>query len=123
SLRREGQGSPHGELVADARDDAAAADRPADALDLAAERELVAGLDDALEADVVDAGEERDLSTVLLFGQHRHRPGLGERLDHDHAGHDRPAGEVPGKEPLVAANVLPRDDANAGLELDHLVEE
>ena len=58
--------------------------------------ELVAGRDDALEAHVVDAGEERELAAVLLLDEHGDRAGLRERLDHLHAGHDRVAGKVPG---------------------------
>ena len=54
--------------------------------------------------------------------EHAHRPGLGERLDHQHAGHDRLAREVPAQEPLVAADRRARDDADAGLELDDLVD-
>ena len=104
--RREGQRAAHGELVADARDRLAAADRPAHRLELAGERQLVARLDDPLEAHVVDPGEERELAAVLLERQRRDRAGLRERLDHDHARHDRPAGEVPGEEPLVAAHRL-----------------
>ena len=94
---------------------------PAHRLEVAFERQLVARAHDALEANVVDAGEEGDPATVLLLAEHRDRAGLGERLDHLHAGHDR----VPGK---VARAVLLRDelegdDAAAGTELGHLVQQ
>ena len=45
----------------------AAPDRAAHPLQLALELELVARLDDALEAHVVDAREERDAAAVLLL--------------------------------------------------------
>ena len=48
----------------------------AHALELAAERQLVARLDDPLEAHVVDAGEERQLAAVLLRDEHGDRAGL-----------------------------------------------
>src|SRR5439155_14163027 len=83
--------------------------------------ELLAGTDDALEADVVDAGEERELAAVLLLGEYRHRPRLRERLDHLHAGHDRVPGEV--ARAVLLGDALARDDARAGLELEDLVDE
>ena len=112
-----------GELVADPRDRLPAADRAARGLDLAGQRQLVARLDDPLEAHVVDPGEERELAAVLLERERGDRARLRERLDHDHARHDRPAGKVAGEEPLVAGHPLARDDAHARLELEHLVEE
>ena len=48
---------------------------------------------------------------------------LGKRLDHDHAGHDRPPGEVPAHVPLVLRHAVLGDGAHAGLELEHPVEE
>ena len=55
--------------------------------------------------------------------QHRDRARLRHRLDDQDAGHDRPPGKVACQIPLVRANGLPRDDALAGLELDHLVDQ
>ena len=98
-----------------------AADRPAHRLELALERELVAGPDDALEAHVVDPGEERELPAVLLLREHRNGAALRERLDHLHARHDRVPGKVSGA--VVVGDALARDDAVARLELEHLVEE
>ena len=54
------------------------------------------GPHDPLEAHVVDAGEERELAAVLLLGEHGDGAGLRQRLDHQHAGHDRVAREVAG---------------------------
>src|SRR5439155_19021041 len=88
---------------------AATPDRPPNRLDLAGQPQLVARPDDPLEADVVDAREQRELAAILLLGEHRDRAGLCKRLDHDHAGHDRPAREVPGEKPLVPTDRLPRD--------------
>ena len=57
-------------------------------------RQPVAGLDDALEAALVDAREEPDaVAEALLLGDvDGHR--LGQRLDLEHAGHHRQAREV-----------------------------
>ena len=94
---------------------------PRTVLERALERQLVAGPHDALEAHVVDAGEERELAAVLLLHEHGNRAGLRERLDHLHAGHDRVAGKVPGA--ILLGHGLARDDARARLELDDLVEQ
>ena len=94
---------------------------PAHRLEVALERQLVARPHDALEADVVDAREERDPAAVLLQAEHGDRACLSERLDHLHAGHDRVAGEVAGA--VLLGDELARDDAHVRLELDHLVEQ
>ena len=83
--------------------------------------EHVARPHDALEADVVDAGEERELARVLGLREHRDRAALGERLDHLHARHDRVAGEVAGA--VLVGDGLPRDDTLARHELEHLVDQ
>src|SRR5262245_16748373 len=121
--RRKGERSADGQLVAHRRPGLAAADRPTHRLEFADERELVTGLDDALEAHVVDSCEERELAAVLLEGESGDRTGLRQGLDHDHARHDRPAREVPGEEPLVAAHLLAGDDPGSRLELQHFVDE
>ena len=82
--------------------DASAAPEPAAELlhdDLEAER--VARLDDALEAALVDAGEEPDpiAEPGLLRDVDRHR--LGECLDLDDARHHRQPREVALEEPLA----------------------
>jgi len=82
-------------LVADEGTSFALRDRAAHARELAFEREHVARLDDALEAAVVDAREERDLAVVLLRCEHRHRAGLGDRLDREHPGMTGRSGNVP----------------------------
>ena len=93
---------------------------PPNGLERALQRQFVAGPDNPLEADVVDAGEEREPPAVLLLGQHRDGAGLRERLDHLHARHDR----VPRKVAcaVLVGHALARDDARAWLELDDLVE-
>src|SRR5439155_22257741 len=55
---------------------AATPDRPPNRLDLAGQPQLVARPDDPLEADVVDAREQRELAAILLLGEHRDRAGL-----------------------------------------------
>ena len=109
--------------IADVGRRLAAADRAADLVDLARQRERVAGLDDTLEAAVVDAGEEGDPAAILLLDEHCHGARLGHRLDDQHTGHHRAAGEVPGEPPVVRANVADRDDAASRLEYGHLVEQ
>ena len=99
----------------------AAADRAAHRLDVALERQRLAGPHDALEAHVVDAREERELAAVLGLREHGDRAALRERLDHLHAGHDRVAGEVAGA--VLVGHGLARDDALARHELEHLVEQ
>ena len=110
-------------LAVDARPALALGDRAAHADELALEREDVPRLDDPLEAAVVDAGEERDLPAVRLVGEDGDGAGLRDRLDREHAGHDRPLGEVAREPPVVGADLAPADDALAGLELDDLVDE
>jgi biotin-[acetyl-CoA-carboxylase] ligase BirA-like protein len=99
------------------------ADWTAYALELARQLDLVAGLDDSLEAHVVDPREQRKTPTVLLLGEHGHRTGLGHCLHDQHAGHDRPSRKVPCEVPLIRTHALACDDVGAGLELDDLVEE
>ena len=67
-----------------------------------------------LEAHVVDPGEERELAPVRLLGENGDGAGLGQRLDHQDARHDRAAGKVPGQVPLVLADALAGDDARPG---------
>ncbi len=56
--------------------------------------------------------------------EHRDRARLRQRLDHQHAGHDRAARESgPRRYHSSARTRLARDDALAGLELEHLVEQ
>ena len=111
----------HGELAVDGRLHLAAADWAAHGLHVALERQHVAGPHDALEANVVDAGEERELARVLGLREHRHRAALGERLDHLHARHDRVAGKVACA--ILVRDGLPRDDTLARHELEHLVDQ
>ena len=118
---REGERPAHGELAVDGRLHLAAPDRPAHGLDVALEREHVARPHDALEAHVVDAGEEGELAAVLLLREHGDGAALRERLDHLHARHDRVAGEVAGA--VLLGHGLARDDALARDELDHLVDQ
>ena len=87
-------------------------------------RSTVAGLDDALEAALLDAGEEPDAiaEAGLLGDVDGHR--LGERLDLEHAGHDRQAGEVALEEPLGRGHALLAHDAlRLGVVLDDAIDE
>ncbi len=118
---RERQRPAHGELAVDGRLHLAAADRAAHGLDLALERQHVSGPHDALEANVVDAREERELAAILRLREHGDRAALRERLDHLHAGHDRVAGKVAGA--VLVGDRLARDDALARNELEHLVDQ
>src|SRR5262249_7734056 len=121
SLDRERERPADGELAVDRRTHLALADGAANRLDLAEQVEHVTRADDALEADVVDAGEERELALILRLREHGDGAALSERLDHLHAGHDRVAGEMAGA--VVVGDRLPRHDALARHELDHLVDE
>ncbi|MNV89902.1 hypothetical protein D3C71_1842360 [compost metagenome] len=49
--------------------------------------------------------------------------GLGQGLDHQHAGHDRVAGEVAVEEGLVAAHALDGEHALVGFQLEHAVDQ
>ena len=68
--------------------------------------ERVAGLDEALEAALLDAGEQPDaVAEALLLGDvDGHR--LGQRLHLQHAGHDRQPREVALEEPLRGGHAL-----------------
>src|SRR3954447_1735354 len=101
----------------------APADGPPHSVDLAAQLQLVPGKHHALEAHVVDSGEEGQLAAVGLVGEDRDRAAPRPRLDDDHTGHDRPAREVAGQEPLVLPHQLPCDYAGTGLEHRDLVQE
>ena len=100
------------------------AEHAAQLLDGHLEAQRVAGQDRALEAAVVDAGEEAELAAVLVGSDRTATArGLGQRLDHEHTGHDRATGEVTGELRLVGGDLLDRHRALAGLELDHAVDE
>ena len=95
----------------------------AQAVDGQLEVEHVAGTHDAAEAHAVDAGEERHAPAEVRVREHAHRARLRERLDHQHAGHDRLAGKVPAQEPFVAAHREARTHTRARLQLDDLVDQ
>ena len=99
----------------------APADRAAHRLEVALERQPVAGPHDPLEADVVDAREERDPAPVLLLAEHGDRARLRQRLDHLDARHDRVAGKVAGA--VLLGDELVGDHAPARLQLRDVVEE
>ncbi len=87
------------------------ADAAHDAQHLDFEQQLVAGRHLAPEARVVDAGEQEQRALAVVrarrpVGKNRRR--LGEGFDHQHPGHDRMTGKVPGKERLVHRHVLDR---------------
>ena len=106
--------------------------------DLGLEPQRVAGLADALEADLVDAGEEADPAVEwaggrarrgirrAAFGRRaggRQRGRLGERFDDEHAGHHGIAGEVPGEPEVVGEQGAGGYAAHPRLELHGLVDE
>ena len=122
-LDGEGQRSAGGKRSVHRGRRLAASDWPAHALQLAGQLQLVPRLDDALEPDTVDPGEERELALILLLRQDRHGACLRHRLDDQDARHDRPTGEVTGEVPLVRPNLLSRDDLLPGAQVDDLVEE
>lgn len=123
AVHRERQRAARSEVALDVRRRPTLADRPADALQLTDQVEHVTGLDEALEAHIVDARKEREPATVLIFREDGDGARLRHRLDDQDARHDRPAGKVALEVPLVGANALARDDARARLELEHLVDE
>jgi len=78
----------------------------------------------AAELGPLDAGKYRQLGfAVGDFAHHDDGAGLGHRLDHQHAGHDRIAGKVALKKRLVHGHVLDRDQPLAALKLDHSVDQ
>ena len=114
-----------GQLAVDGGLRPCAADGAVHGDDLGLEAQRVAGLHDALEAHLVDAGEEADLAARAAARSSRGGDGgrLGERLDDEHAGHDGVAGEVPGEPEVVVAQRAAGYAAHARLELDDLVDE
>src|SRR5690606_8763893 len=97
--------------------------------DLAPDRDLqvqaVAGHHHAREPGVVDLHQVRQpaLGAAAVGELAEHAAGLRQRLDHQHAGHYRMAGEVALEERLVGADVLVAEHALAGLEFDHAVDQ
>src|SRR5690606_22797802 len=97
--------------------------------DLAPDRHLqveaVAGHHHARELGVVDLHQVRqpalDAAAVGELGEHA--AGLGQGLDHQHARHHRPVGEMPLEIGLVGAHVLVAEHALARLELDHAIDQ
>ena len=81
---------------------------PRTRLERALSVEHLAGPDDPLEAHVVDPGEEGELAPVRLCDEHGDGAGLGERLDHLHARHDRVARES-ARSAVVLGHGLARD--------------
>src|SRR5919108_15686 len=122
SLDGEGQGSPGGELPVDLGGRLSPAHRPPHPLELAAELELVSGLDHPLEPNAVDPGEERQLAAVLVLREHGHGTGLRHRLHDQDTRHDRTPGKVAGQVPLVWADALPRHHALPRSEVDNFIE-
>src|SRR5688572_8212339 len=93
----------------------AAADGATDLVYLALERQRLAGGDDALEAAVVDPGEEGDPAAILLLDEHGDGPGLRHRLDDQDTRHHGPFGKVPREPPPVLRDAVRRRDARARL--------
>ena len=80
------------------------------------ELEHVAGDHLATEPGPVDAAEQGQLAGEPVVGQHGDAAELGQRLDHEHPGQGRAAGEVPGEEGLVAGELPPPPGRLAGLD-------
>src|SRR5919108_517447 len=112
-----------GDLAAHARGAAHATEHAAQLLDRDRQLELVAGEHGAPETTLVDAGEQRELAAVLREGQDRDPGRLRQRLDHEHAGQDRPTGEVAGELGLVGGHALDRHRTAPRLQGDHTVHE
>ncbi len=68
------------------------------------EGEFVAGRHDAAEPHLFDAAEQRQPIGKAFVGQHGDRARLRQRLELQHAGKHRVAGEVAGQERLVAGH-------------------
>ena len=72
----------------------------------------ITGLDDPLEAHVVDARKKRELAAILLERKNRDGSGLGHPFDHQDPRHDRPSREMSREIPLVGAHSLARDNSD-----------
>src|SRR5690606_8750190 len=83
----------------------------------------VARHDHARELRAVDLHQVEQLAIgIALHGQLGKQPArLRQRLEHQHPGHHRLAGEVPVEEVLVGGDVLVGQHAVVGLQLDHPV--
>lgn len=87
------------------------ADGAAGAEDFDFQANLVAWFHLPLKAAVVDAGEKSEAAAVFFALQEDDGADLGERLDDQHAGHDRVFGEVAGEKRFVGADVFDADGA------------
>ena len=95
---------------------------------LPAERDLepqaIAGDDLAPELGAVDAAQVDARVRRRVFAlQQQNRRHLRQRLEHQHAGHERQAREVPLEEFFVDGDVLDRDQPLAGVVLGNRVHE
>jgi len=84
--------------------------------------QAVARDDRQAELRVVDPAQERGRTSLGTVHQEK-RGDLRERLDHQHAGHQRRTREMPLKEVLVDRDVLHGHDASPRLELRHRIHE
>src|SRR5262249_39820935 len=122
-LHSEGQRAAGCKLAVHRRVGLSFADRPAYLFEQALDLKLIARLDNALEAGVVDACEESNAPAVLLLGENCDGARLRHRLDDQDARHDGSPREVATEVPLVLPHPLESDDALTGLELEHLVDQ
>src|SRR5579864_9298286 len=96
----------------------------ADAHDVDLEADLVSRHHRAPELGVGDAGQVEELAAPLLDQLQQHQgTGLRHRLDQQHPGHHRLAGEVAGEERLVDGDVLDRHQPLARLVLEDAVDQ
>ena len=96
--------------------------------ELAFDHKLIAGLNDALEARVVDAGKVEEAVLRIDFvgdaGERNDGAGLSHRLDDEHARHDGHVREVPRELRFVGRHILDRHDGRQIVgKFDHPVDQ
>lgn len=79
--------------------------------DLAEDDEIVAGVDNATELGAIDGGEPDELVMNDVVNLKDDGGELSAGLDHHDGGHERLAGDVAGRPPLIIAHVLDGDSA------------
>ena len=96
--------------------------------ELAFDHKLIAGLNDALEARVVDAGKVEEAVLRIDFvgdaGERNDGAGLSHRLDDEHARHDGHVREVSRELRFVGRHILDRHDGRQIVgKFDHPVDQ
>jgi hypothetical protein len=88
-----------------------------------AQLEAIAGHDLPAELGVVHAAQPRAAIDALGRRKQQQARDLRERLDHQHARHQRRAGKCPWKNSSFTVTFLTADDGGAGLVPDHRINE